>query len=190
MNKSKMTCISMTAMWLVLFIKTIDIPIYWGWDFEIVPIKDLISITNFVSLLSLFLFIASLFWIHQLKHRMKGSPSSLSVRVSSVEYINNDYVNSLSTVITIFSVLIINYDSLRDLMILAVILLVIFLCYSKTNLYYTNAIFALLHYKIAIVKTDNNEALPDGSIVLTKKDIKSGDYIKPHHISENVYFNI
>lgn len=188
MYKYKLYCISFTAMWLLLFIKTIKLPIYLGHDWCFAELDVIFSIANIVAYASMILLILSIYYIYQLYHMKLGAPCSLPIQIKKVEYKDYDYVNTLATIITLFSVLLINYETIRDLMILLTLLIVIYMCYASTNLYYCNPIFAFMKYRIAIVQTENkNQVLPNDSIVLTKEGIKEGDRIQPHYIADNVY---
>ena len=60
-------------------------------------------------------------------------------------------------------------------------------CYLKTNLYYSNPIFAALGYRLYTIKVESS-AIPDDAIVIVRNQIQSGDYIRCFHISDNVYF--
>ena len=60
-------------------------------------------------------------------------------------------------------------------------------CYLKTNLYYSNPIFAALGYRLYTIKVESI-AIPDDSIVIVRNQIQLGDYIRCFHISDNVYF--
>lgn len=91
----------------------------------------------------------------------------------------------LATIVTLFSVLLIDYKGIRELLLLMVLLFVIFVCYTKSNLYYCNPVFATMGFKIAVVNTNDNEKLPDGSIVLYKDKLK--ERVEPYHIADNIY---
>lgn len=40
-------------------------------------------------------------------------------------------------------------------------------------------------FKIAVVKTNDNNKLPDGSIVLYKGNLK--ERVEPYHVADNIY---
>lgn len=52
MSKIKIAAISFIAMWLLLFEKTINLPIYFGRDYELVDIGVIFSCRNIVAYFS------------------------------------------------------------------------------------------------------------------------------------------
>lgn len=148
-------------------------------------LAGIVTVANTIAFCAALLFIASVFYCYRLCYRLKGSPSSLPVKISNYEEKNVDYINMLATIVTLFSVLLIDYKGIRELLLLMVLLFVIFVCYTKSNLYYCNPVFATMGFKIAVVNTNDNEKLPDGSIVLYKDKLK--ERVEPYHIADNIY---
>lgn len=184
-SRIKLFAISVLPMWLLLFIKTINIPYYFGKDWQFASWESIVTVANIIAFCAALLFITSVFYCYRLCYRLKGSPSSLPVKISNYEEKNVDYINMLATIVTLFSVLLIDYKGIRELLLLLVLLFVIFVCYTKSNLYYCNPVFATMGFKIAVVNTNDNEKLPDGSIVLYKDKLK--ERVEPYHIADNIY---
>lgn len=180
--------ISMLPMWLVLFIKTVDIPCYFGCDWRFVGWELIITIPNSIALICFVLVALSIWHLHHLMHRLKGSPSALPVTIMHKNSINLDYINTLSTIVTLFSVLLIDYTTIRDVILLVVFMVIIMMCYTKTNLYYCNPVFAALGFRIVSVNTSCNTKVPDGSVVLYRGEL--GIRISVHHLADNVYIQI
>lgn len=169
----------MLPMWLVLFIKTVSIPYYFGRDWRFAGWDLIITIPNSIAFICFVLVALSLWYLHHLTHRLKGSPSALPVTIESKDSINIDYINTLSTLVTLFSILLINYDTIRDVILLFVFVFIIMVCYTKTNLYYCNPIFAAWGFKIIRVNTNGNAKVPNGSVILYSGDL--GGRISVHH---------
>lgn len=174
----------MMAMWILLFIKTIDIPYYFGRNYTFAGWDKIITIPNIMASFSVIMLMISICSVRQLKHRLKGTPGSLPVKIISSVSVNVDYVNTLASLITLFSVLLLDYKTVRDVFLFAAMIFFIFVCYNMTNLYYCNPVFAALKFKISKVNT-NNPKLPDDSILLHRNKI--GEYIQPYHWADNVY---
>ena len=187
-ERIKLFVISMLPMWLVLFIKTVDIPCYFGYDCCFVGWKLIITIPNTIAFICFVLVALSIWHLHHLTHRLKGSPSVLPVTVGDKVSINIDYINTLSTLVTLFSVLLINYDTIRDVILLIVFVIIIMVCYTKTNLYYCNPVFAALGFRIVRVNTNGNAKIPDGSVVLFRGEL--GLRISVHHLADNVFIQV
>lgn len=184
-SRIKLFAISILPMWLLLFIKTISIPCYFGKNWQFAGWENIITVANFIALCSALLFISSGLYCYRLCYRLKSSPSSLPVKIYEHTEKDVDYINTLATIVTLFSVLLIDYKGLREILLFLVLLFVIFVCYTKSNLYYCNPVFAAMGFKIAVVKTNDNNKLPDGSIVLYKGNLK--ERVEPYHVADNIY---
>ncbi|MDE6237284.1 MAG: hypothetical protein K2M45_05400 [Muribaculaceae bacterium] len=149
---------------------------------------SLISIHNLIGLVSFVMIIVGLINARRLMHRTKGTPTSLNVKIEGVSDRSQDYINSLSSIITIFSVACLDFNGIRGVILLAVVLFVIYVCTINSNWYYCNPIFALMNFHIDVIHTNmESRDLPNGSIVLYQGDIKKDVYVTPYHISDNVY---
>lgn len=184
-GRKRLFIISMLPMWLMLFIKTVNIPYYFGRNWCFAGWDLIVSIPNIIALICLVLLTLSLWYLHRLTHRLKGSPSALPVKIEHKDSINIDYINTLSTLVTLFSVLLIQYESIRDMILLVVFIVIIMVCYTKTNLYYCNPVFAAWGFRIVRVNTNDNDKVPNGSVVLYRKEL--GDRITVHHLADNVF---
>ena len=186
-KRFRLWSIATLPMWLLLLIQSWSIPISCSFRKEVdwdSALHALLSPANIVALLSGCMLIIGMASIHYVVYRLKGSPDSLPEKISDWEDMQQDYVKSLATMISLFSVLLIDYDSYRDLLILLVLLIAIYVCYVQTNLYYANPIMALLGYKIAKVET-GSKTLPQGSILLYRGDLEH--HISYHKVAANVY---
>lgn len=187
-NKFSLWVISTAAMWVILLIKTWEVPICWAFwrGFKWAPIEIIFSPSNIVAYTSILFLLITCRAIWIIKYKLKGAPISLPIKLNKIVDKRQYYVNSLATLVTLFAVLIVGYETYRDLLIFTAMLFVIYVCYTQTNLYYANPIMALLRYKVAEVETDVKcKELPSGSIILYKGEINSK--IIPYHVSDNVY---
>ena len=187
-GRIKLFVISMLPMWLVLFIKTVNIPCYFGYDWRFAGWELIITIPNSIAFICFVLVALSLWYLHHLTHRLKGSPSALPVTIAHKDSIHIDYINTLSTLVTLFSVLLINYDTIRDVILLVGFVITIMVCYTKTNLYYCNPVFAAWGFRIVSVNTNGNTKVPVGSVVLYRGGL--GIRISVHHLADNVFIQV
>ena len=187
-GRIKLFVISMLPMWLLLFIKTVSIPYYFCHDWCFAEWNLIITIPNTIAFICFVLVALSLWYLYHLAHRLNGSPSALPVTIEHKDSINIDYINTLSTLVTLFSVLLINYETIRDVILLVVFVIIIMVCYTKTNLYYCNPVFAVCGFRIVSVNTNGNAKVPNGSIVLYRGGI--GDRISVHHLADNVFIQV
>ena len=187
-GRIKLFVISMLPMWLLLFIKTVSIPYCFGYNWYFVGWDMIITIPNSIAFICFVLSALSLWYLQHLTHRLKGSPSALPIMIETIDSINIDYINTLSTLVTLFSVLLINYDTIRDVILLVVFVIIIMVCYTKTNLYYCNPVFAAWGFRIVRVNTNGNTKVPNGSVVLYKGEL--GNRITVHHLADNVFIQV
>ena len=185
---NKTFCQNNVAIVVFGFYKTVSIPCYFGLNWRFVGWDMLITVPNSIAFVCFVLVALSLLYLHHLMYRLKGSPSALPVTIMHKNAINLDYINTLSTIVTLFSVLLIDYKTIRDVILLVVFMVIIMMCYTKTNLYYCNPVFAALGFRIVSVNTNCNTKVPDGSVVLYRGEL--GIRISVHHLADNVYIQI
>jgi len=185
-NKFKLFSISLIAMWVVLLVKNVDIPVYFGTDAQFVGFGRLLTYGNVIALISFVMLAIALYSIHQLNHRLKGSPDSLTITLTAVKDRSVEYVNVLATVVTLISVILVPTESLRDFIVFILLMTVIGICFVRTNLYYSNPLFAALGYHIYTVGSNSSKLLV-GSVAISRKKLMVGDKVRSYHISDNVY---
>jgi hypothetical protein len=132
------------------------------------------------------MFVVALYSINQLNHRLKGSPETLKMTLTKVDDRSVEYVNVLATVVTLISVILVPSESLRDFIVFVMLMTVISICFMRTNLYYSNPLFAVLGYHIYTVGSESGK-LPTGSIAISREKLSVGDNVLSYHISDNVY---
>lgn len=187
--KFKLFSISLFAIWVVLFIKNVDIPVYFGDDWQFVGFDSLLTFGNLIALMSLVMIVVALLGLNQLRHRLKGSPNSLSTKVTEVHDKSYEYINMLATIVTLFSVIFVPVDSLRDFLVFMLLMAAISICFLKTNLYYSNPIFAALGYRLYTVKA-NSDSFPDDSVAIFHGELHEQDSVCYFHVSDKVYYLI
>lgn len=169
-----------------MLVKNIDIPIYFGADAQFVGFRRLITYGNIIAVASAVLLVIALLSLHQLNHRLQGSPDSLMNTLTEVYDRSVEYVNVLATVVTLISVILVPTESLRDFIVFLLLMSVISICFMRTNLYYSNPLFAVLGYHIYTVGSESSQ-LPNGSIAISRKRLAVGDKVVSYHISDNVF---
>lgn len=186
-NQIALLSISLLPVWIVLFVKNIDIPIHFGHDWQFVGWGRLLSYKNFVAVVSSIMTIIGVLSLHQLRHRTKGSPDGLTTTVTSVSDRSLDYVNTLATIVTLIGVVLVPVETLRSFLIFAILMTFIIVCYLKTNLYYSNPIFAALGFRLYTI---NGNGMPNESIVIYRGVLNKNMSVTYYHISDKVYYLI
>lgn len=177
------------AVWVVLLIKNVDIPCYFGSDWQFVGWMELVSFKNAVALFSGAMIFYALLSLVQLQHRSKGTPDSLKFRVSVVTCKNHVFIETLASIITVFSVIFMQIGSLRDFAVFVIVLAVISACFMMTNLYYSNPLLAILGYNLYTFKAVGTD-IPDDSIAIFHGKLEDGMHVYRYHIADNVYYLI
>lgn len=187
--KFRLFSISLCAVWLVLFVKNIDIPIYFGKDAQFVGWGRLLTLGNLIASLSFIMVIVAIDSLVKLKHRLNGSPDGLTTTITEVHDKSYEYINTLATIVTLFSVIMVSVETWRDFVVFSLMMFFIIICFLKTNLYYCNPVFAALGYRLFTVKSDSNK-LPSDSVVIYHGNLSTNKTVTSYHVSDNVYFLI
>ena len=194
LKKFDLWLLSTSVMWILLLIKTWNVPICPFWkDYEVAALGDIFSPSNIVAYTSIVCIIGACVSLLKLKYRLQGSPNSNPIKIKKVTNKSQDYVDVCATLVTFFPLLTVSQEiEWRDFLIFIVVLFSLYKSYTLTNFYYANIIMALMGYKITEVETDAKcKELPSGSIVLNKRIIKDNDYVNlPYHVADNVYIAI
>ena len=177
------------AIWMVLFVKNVDIPLYFGADWQFVGINRLLSFQNLIALLSLIMIVVASFSLIQLRHRLNGSPDSLSTTIIDLQDKNYEFINMLTTIVTLFSVIFVPVNSLRDFVVFLILMIAISTCFLKTNLFYCNPIFSALGYRLYKVTTSSG-TLPNDSVAIIHGTLHKQDSVCYIKVTENVLYLI
>lgn len=160
---------------------------YCGKDAVFVGWNRILTYSNIVAVLSLIMIVIAVYSLIQLSHRLKGSPTFLPVEVTGVQDKNSEYINTLASVVTLLSVIFVPCGTLRDFVVVVIMMAVIVICFLKTNLYYSNPVFAAFGFRLYTAGSTCN-SIPSNSIVVYHGILKDGDMVHPYYVSDNVYF--
>ncbi len=182
MKNIKLFIMSFWIFFVLLIIVTIELPICFGSNCEFIGYKELFSIRNSIAFVSILLFFSGILFYHEFMTDLKGDLRQ-PITIEKIENVNSEYFTLLVTIISLVTV---NYTNLRGLIFLVVLLLILGAIFIKTELFYSNPSFALMGFHI--YKADTNNELLKNKILITKDKIKNQDKVKYMKISEKVYF--
>lgn len=185
-KKTNLCVMSMELIFILALIKSIDIPVYCGSDWEFVGWSNLFLHRpgNFIALLC----IGGLIWSQcvywALRHKLKGAADTLPIRIRNIENKDVEYMSLLFTILTIVSF---DFSNLRDIIVFAVIFFLYCVILKRTDLYAASPILALKGFHLYAGKTDK---LPNGALFLSYGEISSNqDINRPFQkISGAVYW--
>lgn len=142
LNKTTLFVISLLPMWAMIMAKSFDIPMYWGQNWKFCGYSRLFTLSNCVFLFVSCVFLWALYSLYQINHFIIGTPVGLPRKIKRLKNKNLDYLNSLSTLIILCSLLLGKYDSVQEGIQMIILLFMIYVCYTSTNMYYCNPVFA------------------------------------------------
>ena len=185
-SKTNLCIMSMELIFILAFIKSIDIPVYFGSDWEFVGWDNLFldRPRNFVALFCLlgFLWSQCVYWM--LCHKLKGSPDTLPVKIQNIENKDAEYMSLLFTILTIVSF---DFGNIRDIIVFAVIFILYCVILKRTDWYAASPILALKGFRLYGGETDK---LPKGTLFLTNEEISPDTDVTRSYqqISKTVYW--
>lgn len=185
-NKTNLCVMSMELIFILAFIKSIDIPVYFGPDWEFVGWGNLFldRPRNFVALFCLlgFLWSQCVYWM--LRHKLKGSPDTLPVKIQNIENKDAEYMSLLFTILTIVSF---DFSNIRDIIVFAIVFVLYCVLLKRTDWYAASPILALKGFRLYGGETDK---LPKETIFLSYGEIPLDEEIVRsfQKISRTVYW--
>ena len=185
-NKTNLCTMSMELIFILAFIKSIDVPVYFGSDWEFIGWGNLFldRPRNFVALFCLlgFLWSQCVYWM--LRHKLKGSPDTLPVKIQNIENKDAEYMSLLFTILTIVSF---DFNNIRDIIVFAVIFILYCVLLRRTDWFAASPILALKGFHLYAGETDK---LPKGTMFLTYGEIPLDNEIVRSYqkISRTVYW--
>ncbi|MFK8265708.1 anti-phage protein KwaA [Capnocytophaga cynodegmi] len=171
--------LSLTLLFSLLFINEVDIPICFEKECEFIGYEELMK-KNIYPIFYLFLIFLGLLFYPWFKYLFKNN-GSLPENVDKIENVNWENLTFLATYI--IPLLSFNFGEGRNRLIFFLILLIMGIMFTKTNMYYTNPILAILGYHIYKLSTKNKEDI----IVISRDVLYNKDKIKLVPLSDNVY---
>lgn len=183
--------LSLWLLFLIMIVFTIDIPVYWGTDYEWIAPLELIK-RNIIPLFCLLFigFDAWFFFSYVKKRLFKSSPTYMA-KVTSLR----DQGYEMMFFIATYFLPIFDYDhtNIRHTIVFLILYVVLGVIFVKSNLFYNNPTLALLGFKIYrgdLVKSTENEGekIINNVIFVANKKVNNDndyDYLK---VSEAVYY--
>ena len=185
-SKTNLCIMSMELIFILAFIKSIDIPVYFGSDWEFIGWSNLFLVRpeNFIALFSLlgFMWSQGVYWM--LRHKLKGSPDTLPIQIRNIENKDTEYMSLLFTILTIVSF---DFSNIRDIIVFAVVFFIYCVILTRTDWYAASPILALKGFHLYAGETDK---LPRDTLFLSYGEIPLDvEVVRPFRkISKTVYW--
>lgn len=181
MDRLRLFVMSFWMFFMLVFVLTIDVPIYFGSDYELVKAIELITASNTVAVVSLIFLIIGILFYKELSNDLNGD-YLVAKKIDSIENINSEY---FALLVTIISLVAFDFKTIRGIVFLAILLFILYSIFVKTELFYSNPSFALLGFQIYKLKFENETA---DKIVITKSKLNAGMEISTRKLSDKVLF--
>ncbi|MBD3668547.1 MAG: hypothetical protein HUJ16_11330 [Kangiella sp.] len=141
---------------------------------------------NKVSIIATLFLIYCIYSYAVFDNDLKGS-TNIPFEVTKVENLNFEHLTFLATYIV--PLISFDFESFRQLLVLALLLVVMGVIYVKTDLFYANPSLALIGFHIyrADGNFKNNESR-NSIVLISKSKIKKGQKLKYIKLDEKVYY--
>lgn len=187
MNRTNLCMMSMELMFLLVFIKAIDVPVYLGLDWEFIGWENVLGLFTMPRNIIALLCVIGIAWSEIayliFRYKLKGSPTTISEKLNNVVNKDVEYISFLLSIVTIICF---DFGSIRDLTIFVIVFVLYWIISIHTELYATNPLLRVrkMHLYSATVVSIGEEAL-----FLSFEDLKQGETVNRQYkkISKHVY---
>lgn len=182
--------LSLWLLFIIMTVFTVDIPVYFGTDYEWVSPMELIR-RNIIPLVCLFLVgFDAWFYFRYVKNVLFKSSPTYMVKVTNMR----DQGYEMMVFIATYFLPIFDYDhtNVRHTIVFLILYVALGIIFVKSNLFYNNPTLALLGFRIYkgdLVKTieGGEKTITDVIFVANNKLVNNSnhDYLK---VSDTVYY--
>lgn len=177
-TKIELYFMSLGLLFFLLIIKSIDIPVCFDPNANFVGWKYLLT-HNIATIVCTFCLIGAIICRKRFLHSLEGN-QDLPCEILNIKNGNYEYLTFLTTYI--IPLICFDLGSIRDSILLVVLLLLLGVLFIKTNLYYLNPSLALIGFNIYIAEINYKGATIPESIILSKIKLKKGDEFYKHDL--------
>lgn len=184
-KKLDLYIVSLALLFVFFFIMTIDFPLCWGVGCSYTGFGELIS-ANIVPSVSIVVLLYCFYAYKKFDFDIKASPE-LPFEIKRLEGINYEHLTFLAT----YVVPLISFDfgSGRQMIILALLLIVMGVIYIKTDLFYANPSLALIGFHI--YKADGSfkgGQSREGIILISKSKLSENQKASYLKLDDRIYY--
>lgn len=170
MNRTNLCMMSMELIFLLVFVKAIDVPVYFGSDWEFVGWNNVLKLLYIPRNIIAVLCLIGIAWSESayqiFRYQLKGSPTTISVTLNNVENKDVEYMSLLFTILTIICF---DFGSIRDIIIFVIVFILYWIISIHTELYATNPLLRVRKMHLYSATVDNVE---EGAMFLSFEELK------------------
>ena len=138
--------LSLWLLFIIIIILTIDIPVYWGPDYEWINPFEVIKKNNVPIFCLLFILFDVWFYFFYVKKRLFASAPTYMARVSNLK----DQGYEMMSFVATYFLPIFDFDctSIRQILLYLLLYVVFGVIFVKSNLFYNNPTLILLGFRV------------------------------------------
>jgi hypothetical protein len=177
--------ISLWLLFLLVIIITIKIPFCWGDNCHFIGIYQF-NAGIVIPLICLFFLLWGIYEFKRFKFDIEGS-TNIPFKLIKVESINYEHLTFLATYI--IPLVTFDFESVRYLIVLTLLLVFMGIIYIKTDLFYANPSLALLGFHI--YKADGlfkNNDTRENIIIITRSKLNKTERVSYIKLDERIYY--
>lgn len=183
-RKVDLYILSLGLLFVFFIIITANVPVCFGEGCTFIGFYELAS-QNIVSIISILLLLYCFFAYRRFSFDLGGA-TDIPFEIKKIEGINYEHLTFLAT----YVVPLISFDfgSVRQMAVLALLLVVMGIIYIKTDLFYANPSLALLGFHI--YKADGNFKTGDrnGVVLICRGRLAAGERVEYIKLDERIYY--
>jgi len=183
-RKIDLYILSLGLLFFFFIIININIPICFGDKCSFIGWRELL-VSNPISIISLVLLIYCFFAYKKFDFDLKGT-TELPFEIKKLESVNFEHLTFLAT----YVVPLISFDfgNSRQMIVLALLLVIMGVIYLKTDLFYANPSLALLGFQI--YKSDGNfkNGNREGLILISRGKLNQNQKVLYIRLDDRIYY--
>jgi hypothetical protein len=177
--------ISLWLLFLLIIIITVKIPLCWGDDCHLIGFNQL-NTGIVIPVICLVFLLWGIYEFKRFKFDIEGS-TNIPFKLVKVESINYEHLTFLATYI--IPLVTFDFESVRYLIVLALLLIFMGVIYIKTDLFYANPSLALLGFHIykadGLFKGDDTR---ENIIIITRSKLNKNERVSYIKLDERIYY--
>ena len=183
-RKVDLYILSLGLLFVFFIIITANIPVCFGEGCTFIGFYELAS-QNIVSIISILLLLYCFFAYRRFSFDLCGG-TNIPFEIKKIEGINYEHLTFLATYV--LPLISFDFGSVRQMAVLALLLVVMGIIYIKTDLFYVNPSLALLGFHI--YKADGNFKTGDrnGVVLICRGRLAAGERVEYIKLDERIYY--
>lgn len=182
--------LSLWLLFIIIIVFTVDIPVYFGPDYEWMKPLELIQRNKIPLICLLFVVFDAWFYFVYVKKRLFKSSPTYMAKVTNIR----DQGYEMMVFIATYFLPIFGYDltNIRHTIVFLILYVALGVIFVKSNLFYNNPTLALLGFRIykgdLVKKFEETEMTINDVLFVANNKVKEGinyDYLK---VSDTVYY--